>query len=61
MFGSMFLITQYLQFVLGYTPLQAGLRLIPFALVLMVVAPQSARLVERVGTKLVVAGGPGSP
>ncbi|HUR22885.1 MAG TPA: MFS transporter [Acidimicrobiales bacterium] len=57
LFGSMFLQTQYLQFVLGYTALQAGIRVGPVAIVLMVVAPLSARLVERIGTKLVVAGG----
>jgi EmrB/QacA subfamily drug resistance transporter len=59
LFGSMFLQTQYLQFVLGYTALQAGLRVGPVAIVLMVAAPLSARLVERVGTKLVVAAGLG--
>jgi EmrB/QacA subfamily drug resistance transporter len=57
MFGSMFIITQFMQFVLGYTPLEAGIRSVPLALMLMVVAPQSTRLVRRVGTKLVVAGG----
>jgi EmrB/QacA subfamily drug resistance transporter len=57
LFGSMFLQTQYLQFVLGYTALQAGLRVGPVAIVLMVAAPLSARLVERVGTKIVVAVG----
>jgi MFS family permease len=57
LFGSMFLQTQYLQSVLGYTALQAGLRVGPIAIVLMVVAPLSARLVERIGTKLVVASG----
>jgi EmrB/QacA subfamily drug resistance transporter len=57
LFGSMFLQTQYLQFVLGYTALQAGLRVGPVAIVLMVIAPLSARLVERIGTKLVVASG----
>jgi EmrB/QacA subfamily drug resistance transporter len=57
LFGSMFLQTQYLQFVLGYTALQAGLRVGPVAIVLMVAAPLSARLVERVGTKIVVAAG----
>lgn len=57
MFGSMFVITQFMQFVLGYTPLEAGIRSVPLALMLMVVAPQSTRLVKRIGTKLVVAGG----
>ena len=57
MFGSMFLMTQYWQFVHGYSPLGAGVRMIPFALTMMVVAPLSARLVERVGTKRVVTTG----
>src|SRR4051794_16145739 len=57
MFGSMFLITQYLQTVLGYSALQAGLRLFPMSLVMLVVAPLSPRLVERVGTKAVVGTG----
>ncbi len=57
LFGSMFLLTQYFQFVLGYTPLQTGVRLVPFALTLMVVAPLSARVNERFGTKLTVSSG----
>jgi EmrB/QacA subfamily drug resistance transporter len=57
MFGSIFLLTQYFQFILGYTPLQAGVRLLPFAAVMMVIAPSSAKFVERFGTKLVVASG----
>jgi EmrB/QacA subfamily drug resistance transporter len=57
MFGSLFLLTQYLQFVMGYDPLQAGIRLLPMAGVMLVVAPSSARIVERVGTKRVVATG----
>ena len=47
MFGSMFLMTQYWQFVHGYSPLGAGVRMIPYALTMMVVAPLSARVVER--------------
>ena len=57
MFGSMFLITQYLQTVLGYTALQAGVRMLPMAALMLVVAPSSPRLVERIGTKLVVGAG----
>lgn len=56
LFGSIFIITQYLQFVLGYTPLQAGVRVIPVA-TLIVASPLSARLVERFGSKLVVSAG----
>ncbi|HEX6312255.1 MAG TPA: MFS transporter [Acidimicrobiia bacterium] len=57
MFGSIFLFTQYFQFVLGYTALETGIRFMPWALVMMAVAPNSPRLVERVGTKVVVATG----
>jgi EmrB/QacA subfamily drug resistance transporter len=57
MFGSLFLLTQFLQSVLGYTALEAGVRLLPMAAVQMVVAPLSARVVERIGTKIVVAAG----
>jgi EmrB/QacA subfamily drug resistance transporter len=56
LFGSVFLLTQHLQFVLGYTPLQAGVRILPVA-TLVVAAPLAARLAERLGTKLVVAAG----
>jgi EmrB/QacA subfamily drug resistance transporter len=56
MFGTVFLLTQYLQFVLGYTPLEAGFRVMPVA-TMIVAAPLSARLTERFGTKRVVAAG----
>jgi EmrB/QacA subfamily drug resistance transporter len=59
MFGSLFLLTQYLQIVMGYTALQAGIRLLPMALTMLIVAPLSARIVERVGTKIVVTTGLG--
>ena len=52
LFGSMFLMTQYWQFVHGYSPLGAGLRMIPYACTMMLMAPLSARIVERAGTKL---------
>jgi EmrB/QacA subfamily drug resistance transporter len=57
MFGSMLLITQYWQFVHGYSPLGAGVRMVPFAITMMLVAPMSARIVERLGTKRVVTAG----
>jgi EmrB/QacA subfamily drug resistance transporter len=57
MFGMFFLITQYLQFVKGWTPLSAGVRLLPFAFTMMIVAPSSARIAERIGTKRTVAAG----
>ncbi|MBA3348961.1 MAG: DHA2 family efflux MFS transporter permease subunit, partial [Actinobacteria bacterium] len=57
MFGTFFLLTQYLQTVKGYSPFEAGLLTLPLALTLMLVAPQSARIVERFGVKRVVATG----
>ncbi len=59
LFGSLFFLTQYLQFVLGYTALQAGLRVAPMALMLMLTAPIAGRLVERLGNKAMVAVGMG--
>jgi EmrB/QacA subfamily drug resistance transporter len=55
--GFVFLTTQYLQFVLGYTPFEAGVRTLPFAVAMMMVAPASSKLVEWLGTKRVVVGG----
>jgi EmrB/QacA subfamily drug resistance transporter len=57
LFGYIFLLTQYLQFVRGLSPLGAGLRLAAPAVGLIVGAPLAPRLVEHVGTKLVVATG----
>ncbi len=56
LFGLLFVLTQYLQFVLGYTPLQAGIRALPSAGAIAIVAPPSARLVERVGTRFTITG-----
>ena len=55
--GMFFLITQYLQFCLGFSPLKTGLGIAPIALVLLVFAPLSVLLVRRFGTKVVVCGG----
>jgi EmrB/QacA subfamily drug resistance transporter len=55
--GSLFLMTQYWQLVHGYSPLQAGVHLLPYAATMMIVAPMSARLVERFGTKRIVLTG----
>lgn len=59
MFGSLFLQTQYFQFVLGYSPLDTGIRMLPFAAVMLVLAPLSAPLAARIGTKITVALGLG--
>ncbi len=57
MFGSLFFLTQYMQFILGYTPLQAGLRTAPIALVIVTVAPITGALVQRLGNKVLVSAG----
>ncbi len=55
--GLFFLMTQYLQFVLGFSPLEAGLRIAPVALALLVIAPVSVIVARRFGSKLVVGSG----
>ncbi len=57
LFGALFVLTQYLQFDLGYTPLQAGIRVLPAAGAIALVAPLSTLLVRAVGTKLTAAAG----
>ncbi|MGA2321610.1 MAG: DHA2 family efflux MFS transporter permease subunit [Solirubrobacteraceae bacterium] len=57
LYGALFVLTQLLQFQLGYTPLQAGLRVLPAAGAIAVVAPLSTALVRRVGAKLTVTAG----
>lgn len=51
MFGMFFLITQYFQFVQGHSPLQAGIRNLPFALTMIVVAPRSPQIADRLGKR----------
>ncbi len=57
LYASTFLLTQYFQFLLGYSPLKSGLMLTPVALGLIVAAPQSPKLVNRWGTTKVVVFG----
>jgi EmrB/QacA subfamily drug resistance transporter len=57
LFGALFVLTQFLQFDLGYTPLQAGVRVLPAAGAIAVVAPLSALLQRFAGTKLTGAAG----
>ncbi len=57
LFGMVFGLTQYLQFVQGFTPLEAGLRMLPVAVGMAMGAGLSHRFVSRVGSKRVVAAG----
>ncbi len=57
--GSLFLLTQHLQFVLGYEPLEAGLRMAPLALTVVVLnlSGVGPRIVVKLGTPSAVAVG----
>jgi EmrB/QacA subfamily drug resistance transporter len=53
LFGTIFVLLQYLQFVLRYTPLEAGAALAPAALIMVALAPRVPKLVARVGARRV--------
>jgi EmrB/QacA subfamily drug resistance transporter len=50
-FGFIFVILQYVQFVLGYSPLEAGLALAPMAVLVMGLSPRVPRLLVRFGPR----------
>ncbi|OZD50439.1 MFS transporter [Rhodococcus sp. 06-1477-1B] len=57
MFGAVFLLAQYLQIVMHYSPLEAGLRTLPWTAAPMVVAPIAGLVADRVGLRgLLVSG-----
>lgn len=60
MFGTFFLVSQYFQIVLGYSPFKSGLLQLPMALVMMSLAPQVPKLVAHFGAHRVVPAGLGS-
>jgi EmrB/QacA subfamily drug resistance transporter len=57
LFGFTFLVTQYFQFVRGYSTLSSGVHTLPFAIGAGITAPIAARLALRFGTKRVVSLG----
>jgi EmrB/QacA subfamily drug resistance transporter len=57
MFGVMFLITQYFQLILGYSPLGASLRFLPMSPIMVLVATRTPRLAARFGAHRIVAAG----
>ena len=57
MFGVMFLLSQYFQLILGYSPLGAALRLLPTAPIMIIVAPLTPRLSARIGANRTVGLG----
>src|ERR671930_1382219 len=52
MLAVFFFLTLYMQNILGYSPLEAGVRFLPSTLVIIVVAPISGRLTDRIGARL---------
>ncbi|MBT2229046.1 MFS transporter [Nonomuraea sp. NEAU-A123] len=52
MMGGMFFLTFYMQIVLGFSPIQAGALMIPFAAAQLIFAPLSQRVNQRFGAKL---------
>jgi len=57
LFGFIFLVTQYFQFVKGYSTLSAGVHTLPFAIFAGITAPIGARLALRWGPRRVVSSG----
>jgi EmrB/QacA subfamily drug resistance transporter len=57
MFSMFLYITLYMQNVLGYTPLEAGLRFLPISLLSFLVAPIAGKLAERYPVRLFLTAG----
>src|SRR3954468_17818381 len=57
MFSMFLYLTLYIQNVLGYTPLESGLRFLPVTLLSFIVAPISGKFAERVGVRWFMGGG----
>jgi EmrB/QacA subfamily drug resistance transporter len=57
LFGFIFVITQYFQFIKGYGAFETGVRLLPVAASIAIASIVGPRIVERIGTTAVVAGG----
>jgi MFS family permease len=57
MFGSIFLLAQFLQVVQGYSPLDAGLRTLPWTAMPIFIAPIAGALSDRIGGRPLMATG----
>src|SRR5881394_2274156 len=58
MFGSIFLLIQFFQTVQGFSPLQAGLRILPWTAMPIFVAPIAGALSDRIGGQRIMGTGP---
>jgi len=57
MLGVFFFLALYMQDILGYSPLEAGIRFLPSTLMIVGVAPVAGRLSDRYGPRWLIAGG----
>jgi MFS family permease len=57
MFGSIFLLIQFFQTVQGYSPLQAGLRILPWTAMPIFIAPIAGAWSDRIGGQRLMAAG----
>jgi EmrB/QacA subfamily drug resistance transporter len=57
MLAMFFFIALYMQNILGYSPLQAGVRFLPSTAMIVVIGPIAGRLADRIGARLLITGG----
>jgi len=57
MLGIFFPLTIYLQGILGYSAIKAGLAMSPMSITILIAAPFSGRLSDRIGTRWILFGG----
>ena len=56
-FGSIFILIQFMQIVQGLSPLEAGVRTMPWTMAPMVIAPLAGFIAPRVGTRVLIVVG----
>jgi EmrB/QacA subfamily drug resistance transporter len=57
MLAQFFFLALYMQNILGYSPLQAGVRFLPATLMIVAIAPIAGRLTDRIGARIPIAVG----
>jgi len=57
MFGFFFILTLFFQLVVGYSPLAAGVRFLPFTVAMILVAPRSPEIAARLGKRGIISLG----